>query len=273
MAKTYYWKGGASGYGGHWNSADNWFYDEACTSVASEFPGYDYDICIIGAGATENITNLGEDGLTAEALICRNATYHPAWADYALNVRGAVLVTGDGASCQAAILGACVLTGAGSFLHANNAGGITGDCIFAGLNSYFIYDGVSPDSNIVGNCIFSGNGSYNDSRITGHCIFSGGIGSAYCGIHEHGVHTGSVLLSGLGAYVTDGSIINGHLFCVADYGYSGATISGSAFFTEGDSASHNGDIAGSLIKLPACTNFSNTGTATRYPLDVLATGF
>ena len=98
---------------------------------------------------------------------------------------------------------------------------------------------------IAGNCVFKGDYSYNLGTITGTCIFSG------AGSYNIGTITGNCVFSGVNSN-------------------NGGTITGDATFQTGTGMYNSGTITGSLLALVPLG--FNTGTAGKYPLDVLNTG-
>ena len=108
----------------------------------------------------------------------------------------------------------------------------------------FVGAGSGNEGTIAGDCVFSGVGSYNFGYITGNCVFKGS--SSYNALS-----------------------ITGACVFIGDYSQNNGTITGNALFQTGIGMSNPGTITSSLLAL---VPISSTGTAGKYPLDVLNTG-
>lgn len=231
-ARAFYWVGGASGDEGNWTNVNNWAPESGGTPGTAH--GIDYPR-LPGDIAIMDDGNNGYDITSGTSGISISA----------------FIDVGDGSY---ALIGTGLIVG-GAIIHSYLPGGIVGDCIFEG-------DGAVISGSVTGDCIFSGVGSYlYGASITGSCIFSGTDSK-----NDGGTIVGDCMFSGPDSY-NSGSITGNCIFSGSGSDNS-SSLTGAAIFT-GSGSTNQGTIAGPLIPLVPITN---SGTATRHPLDVLGSG-
>ena len=118
-----------------------------------------------------------------------------------------------------------------------------------------------------GPCIFFGNGSSNSQQVNGDAYF---IGS---GCTNYGEVTGNAFFTNSSGTVNEtyGDVDGLAVFTGGSWENKG-TLAGPAVFHgsgAGTSRLHSGSVTGALLPL---SEFTNTGTAGKYPLDVLGAG-
>ena len=132
----------------------------------------------------------------------------------------------------------------------------------------FYGSGSGPiNSALTGPCIFRGSGASNAYYVGGDAYF---IGS---GCTNNGQVTGSAYFTNSGGAInnTGGSVGGLAVFNGGSWESKGLLTGPAVFYGQGSGTSrlHSGSVTGALIPL---SPFTNTGTAGKYPLDILGTG-
>ena len=112
--------------------------------------------------------------------------------------------------------------------------------------------------------IFSGSSSTNQNYVSGRCYFTGS-GSR----NESSAASGDAIFGGPSSYNgSSGSVGSGCAIFAGDSNQNNGYVSGDAVFSN-TNCTNSGTVTGSLLSLKPITN---SGTAAKYPLDVLGAG-